>query len=746
MSRQQCRLIGFLAVLALPALAEEVATLESVTVTAQKFEQGLQDVPLAITAIDRQELQRNRITTVGEVLGSVPSITIAPYVNSTNTLFLYMRGIGFSDPGQISTDGAVGLYQDGFYISRPQGINFDLSDIQRVEVLRGPQGTLYGRNTMGGAVNMISRAPSGEADVRQELELGNRQYYRSLSVIDLPAWNSLSAKISLLARSIEGSVGDPGQPNGFGADSQKGAKLQLRWTPNAAFSADYFVDYARIESTANYGSNTAFNGVTIVPGIPYVASIERPDAAYRSIDIPLSDTRSSMQGLTMTWLPNSDLTLRSLTGYRWLDADTYQNYNEIYGLQDFASRNIIPDHQFSQELQAVGQIPSLALNFVAGIYHFNENTSNHLDGGAAGLGIYSMIDEHEESQSNAVYGQTTWAPNSRVEVTIGGRYTHDSKHGERTRINLLIQQAEFDALSELHYGRFTPSITTMLRLSQDASAYVRAATGYKSGAPNANAPIGGFSQAYGPESLVSYELGFKSLWFERRARVNVALFQTNYKDQQRAIQVAPTVEDFEAFNVGKETFWGAELEIAANPVSDLSLSLNYALLIGRIDELNAPAHTIFDPAVNPFSPYHVGQDISGLFDPSQGYAPRNSVNAAINYVMTHFARGDISTNLNYRWQGKREGSGSDVPGSEFAAAPAFGLLGAGATLHRNLVNGQRVTITLWGRNLLDSRAAAWVNGFGSIVPVSGTPAGYNGSVILGWQEPRRYGISATYEL
>jgi iron complex outermembrane recepter protein len=746
MTPKSIGLLGILAVLALPAFADEVTTIETVTVTAQKFEQVLQDVPIAITAIDRNGLQRNGITTVGEILGATPSITIAPYVNSTNTLFLNMRGIGFMDPGQIGTDGAVGLYQDGFYISRPQGINFDLSDIERLEVLRGPQGTLYGRNTMGGAVNMISRTPSGEADYRQELELGNLHGYRALSIVDLPAWDSLSVKVSVLARSVDGSVADPGQPNGFGADSQKGAKLQLRWAPAGAFSADYFVDYATIESTANYGVNTALNGATIVPGIPYVASTERPDTAYRSIPIPLSDTRSSMQGLTFTWLPNSDLTLRSLTGYRWLNADTYQNYNEIFGLQDFASHNVIPDHQFSQELQAVGQVPSLALNFVAGIYHCNENTWNHLHGGAAGLGVYSLIDENEDSKSNAVYGQTTWTANSGVEVTIGGRYTHDNKHGVRSRINLLSQQAEIGVLSELHYGRFTPAITALLRLSRDSSVYVRAATGYKSGAPNADAPIGGFSRVYGPESLVSYELGLKSLWFERRVRLNVALFQTNYKDQQRAIQVAPTVDDFYAFNVGRETFWGAELELVAKPVSDLTLSLNYALLIGRIDELNAPAHTIFDPAVNPFSPYHVGEDIGGLFDPAQGYGPRHSINAAIDYVVAHFVRGDISTNLNYRWEAKREGVGPEVPGSEFAVAPAFGLLGANLAFHRDLANGQRMTITLWGRNLLDSKVAAWVNGFGSIVPVSAAPAGYTGSIILGWQQPRRYGISATYEL
>jgi iron complex outermembrane receptor protein len=739
-------LIAGLILLALPVFADETTTLESITVTAQKFEQDLQEVPIAITVIGRNELRQAGITTAGEVFSATPSMTIAPYVNSTNTFFMYMRGVGFIDPGQIGTDGAVGVYQDGFYISRPQGINFDLSDIDRVEVLRGPQGTLYGRNTMGGAVNMISRAPSGEAGLRQELEVGNRHYYRALSVIDLPEWNSISAKISLLARSIDGPVADPGHAQGFGADSQKGGKLQLRWAPNAWFSADYFGDYATIESTANYGVNTALNGDTIVPGIPYVASTERPDSAYRSIDIPQSDTRSSTHGLTLKWQINPDLSVSSLTGYRWLNADTYQNYNEIFGLEDFSSHNVIPDHQFSQEIQAVGRIPSLALDFVAGIYHFDEGTENHLDGSADGFGDYSKIDETERSQSNALYGQATWAASSRVSVTLGGRYTHDDKHGVRTRTNLLTHPAEYNAVSVLHYGRFTPSLTTMLRISDDASVYARAATGYKSGAPNADAPIGGFSQVYGPESLVTYELGLKSLWLDRRLRLNVALFQTDYKNQQRAIQVAPTVEDFEAFNVGEETFRGAELELVANPLRDFSVSLNYAYLIGRINELNAPAHTIFDPAVNPFSPYHVGDDISGLFDPSQGFAPRHSVDGAINYALLHFASGDISTRLNYRWQAKREGAGPDVPGSEFATAPAFGSLGASVAFRQSMANGQRLTITLWGRNLLDGKEALWVNGYGSIVRVSAAPVGYTGSVILGWQDPRQYGVSLVYEL
>jgi hypothetical protein len=149
--------------------------------------------------------------------------------------------------------------------------------------------------------------------------------------------------------------------------------------------------------------------------------------------------------------------------------------------------------------------------------------------------------------------------------------------------------------------------------------------------------------------------------------------------------------------------------------------------------------------VNPYSPYHVGEDISGLFDPSQGYGPRNSVYGTVDYAVLHLPSGDVSTNLNYRWQGKRAGVGPDVPGNEYAVAPAFGLLGASIAFRPNMANGQRLKISLWGRNLLNNKSALWVNGYGSIVRVSPAPAGYTGSIIVGWQEPLEFGISATYE-
>ncbi len=725
--------------------AEEAATVQQVIVTAQKKVEPLQDVPISITALDRDELQRRGITTAGEALAATPSVTVAPYLNSTNTFFLYMRGVGVNDPGQIATDGSVGLYEDGFYISRPQGVGFDLSDIERVEVLRGPQGTLYGRNTMGGAVNLISRPPIGALGFRQELDAGNQGYFRSLSVLDTPTWKSASAKISLLTRSIDGAVADPGHDRGFGAESQEGGKLQLRWDPSDTARLDYFGDYLSIDSTPNYVVNTAFANNEIVPGVPYIAPYERPDASYRPLDLPLSNTRSSMHGLTLTWSGDPDLTLKSLTGYRTLNANSFQNYNEVYGLPGFNSHNLIKDHQFSQELQAIGRIAGWRAEFVAGIYHFEEGASNHLDGGAAGLGVFDTRDESEKSLSNAIYGQATWAATSSLELTIGGRYTRDSKRGVRTRSNSLSKESETNAVSEVRDSRFTPSFTATQRLTEDASTYFRAATGYKSGAPNANAPIGGFSQTYGPESLVSYEIGLKSLWLERRTRFNLALFETKYKDQQRAFQVAPTVFDYDAFNVGRETFRGMELDIASNPMRDLSVALNYAYLFGRIDQLKAPANTIFDPAVNPFSTYKVGDDVRGLFDPSQGYSPRHSVDVTADYVLARLAHGDVSSHVEYRWQAKREGVGPEVPGREFATAPAYGVLSGNLAWRRTLSDGKEVTVTLWGRNLLDTKVPVWVSGFGSVVPVSAAPAGYTGSVYEGWVEPRRYGLSLVYQ-
>src|SRR5579871_995568 len=200
---------GFLLTDARLALAQEQTQegIQEVVVTAERRTENLQTTPIAITALSAEDLNKAGVSDFAGVAKQSTSINFTPYPSSSNTLILYMRGQGVADANQITQDGSVGLYEDGFYIARPQAETFDLADVERVEVLRGPQGTLYGRNTTGGAVNIISKKPTGELDVKAQLDVGQRNYVRALGTLNLPkVAGGLSSKITLLYSNMAGNV------------------------------------------------------------------------------------------------------------------------------------------------------------------------------------------------------------------------------------------------------------------------------------------------------------------------------------------------------------------------------------------------------------------------------------------------------------------------------------------------------------------------------------------------------------
>ena len=230
---QVSQILASALVLATPAMAQEAARsggLEEVVVTAQRREERLQDAPLAISVLSSEKLELRGITDFSSVAEHTPSISFTPYPSSSNTLIMYLRGQGVADSMQITSDGSVGLYQDGFYISRPQLSTFDLADIDRVEVLRGPQGTLYGRNTTGGAVNLISKRPSGELGVKQALSAGSRDYFRTLTVLDLPEWHGLSSKLTFLYSRKDGLVENLDKSSrDYQEEQQRAGRVALAW-------------------------------------------------------------------------------------------------------------------------------------------------------------------------------------------------------------------------------------------------------------------------------------------------------------------------------------------------------------------------------------------------------------------------------------------------------------------------------------------------------------------------------------
>jgi iron complex outermembrane recepter protein len=737
--------------------------LEQVTVTAQKVSEDLQRIPISMSALTAESIEKKNITDMVGVAQNSPSISFAPNPGSSNTLILYMRGQGAAVPNAPSSEGGIGLYQDGFYIGRPSGITFDLADLDRVEVLRGPQGTLYGRNSTGGAVNLISRRPSGELGFRQTLDFGTRDKFRSLTTIDLPRWNTLSTKFTLLKSSIDGYVKNAGSGHDFGEQEQQGGRLQLRWDPAQALSVDYFMDYGEIADTPTYYQNASLEGLTI-QGYPYTHADRPRDRAYRPVDLDSSHTRNEAHGLTVAWDASEAITIKSLTGYRKMVSDGNSDLVEaitvapgvpLHGAGSALTRS----HQFSQELQLLGT-PSEALRYVGGLYYFDEHVSYDTLNDLPDYFLVSQQISSTDSSSIAAFGQVTWTPpvlEDNLELTLGARYTRDKRDSDRfIAMNGLILEdgAATGSTANLTFSRFNPMFTANYRWTDSISSYAKVATGYRAGGTYEGAPTGQFELgAFGPEDVTTYEIGLKSDWWDQSLRINAAIFDSHYDDLQIYIPIDPSDATRALFyNIGKANVRGLEVDVAWAVTEDIQLSLAYAYLDPTFKQVDVVPGSIYDNAANPLSPYRVGDNLKGLF--ALPYAPGDSLSAGVDYTFLRFASAELALHLDYRWESETYSGavgGPDVPGRQFDVRPSYGLFNGNLTLAVDLPRGDRAKISVWGKNIFDHQYRQHViaNGAAGVAvqsPTTGvvTSAGYHDQAAA-WAEPAAFGVQLQYE-
>ncbi len=795
-----------------PAAEEQIvaapAQLDTVVVTAQKREASLQKTPISLLAFDKKKLETLGIQGVADLASNVPALTVDPFPTNNAQLRLFIRGIGIID-AQVTQDPAVGVYIDGVYIARSAGLALDIADLSRVEVLRGPQGTLYGRNSTGGAVNLITRRPVfGVFSTAETLGYGSRNNLSAKASANIPLGDALAVKLSAIGNRRDGFVENTGVGREFGDHRDTGLRLDGRWRPRDWVTADYSYDHSRLGNVNQFfqaviPSNTTHGQADLFKAYAQsqtVYSSRRLDALASSAPFEESTTQVDGHAATLSFdLGAYDL--KYIGAYRRLDDFTYADLGGGKGSPDYridtqayagpsammANGGPTPlqiphvfQRQWSHELQFGGRLFDDSVEFIAGLYYFTESggedgrplhhilnavldpsaypglpaAATGLISAAAGLGNASLVSYRSylfqiDNRAEAAYTQATWSPiyfDRRLHLTAGFRRSQDRRTAIKdslglsyvevgpAAVELPASQGNDDFVAVRASRRFSdnsPSFNIQYDLTDDATVYVSSAKAYKSGGFNvrdpqvsgASGPASdgttygfGFIEGFQPERVHSYETGLKSEWFERRLRLNTALFTTRYRDEQINFLIPGTVSDTKTLNAGRARINGVELEATWLATSALILAGNYAFLDAKTQEVRD---------IN-------GDNVADRYPFVS--APRQSFNASADWTFLRRSWGRLRGYLNYSYLGSRAGSASLRDFREGARIPAYGVLSGQIGAASIKLGGKSLLdVTLWGKNLLDEEYV--------VVAIDNLPHA-DRAVLFG--EPRSVGVNLIY--
>jgi iron complex outermembrane receptor protein len=580
---------------AMAAAAE--TSVEELVVTARRTEENLQTTPVAITAFSEKTLERQGALTITDLQGAVPNMNLAQGRGSSNATNIYIRGVGQPDALQ-TFDPAVGVYVDDVYYSRIRGTQFDLLDLARVEVLRGPQGTLYGKNTIGGALKLVSRAPDQTLRSNMSVSGGEYNLLEGKLAVSGPVSDTLALGAAVMGSKHDGYVTDPLNGQKYNDKHTFAARGALAWTPNDRYRLDASVDYTKDKSAMTVGQATstlssAFGAVLVpLPATPAEYNFKTSTTP----GLPNS-TRFDHWGIsaTSTYKLTDTLTLKSISAYRKLTSDDYIDIDATTAkLGDVL---VSPDqNQRSQELQL--NYVDGPWNVVGGLYYLRENVQSHqeayADAFVAPFTFLRTVDDNLTTRSYAAYVNASYALSDALRISGGLRYTQEQKDYFRTTStfsNLAALNGRFAFKAKESWDDVSPMISIDYKASDDLFLYGRIAKGFKSGGFNGRANNPGEEQPYDPETVVSYEAGVKSQFFDRRLRANFTVFYNDYQDFQARIgravtsptQPIPSI-DFAVLNAGQLEIYGAELELAANPIAGLSLNAEVGYLHAEYGE------------------------------------------------------------------------------------------------------------------------------------------------------------------
>ena len=710
------------------AMAQEknqALALEEVFVTAQKRTESLQDVPISIVAMDQHDLEIRAIDALQDISLDIPNFSAKTFVSDSSTVRLFIRGIGQND-AQITQDPSVALYLDGVYIGTSVGAGFQGVDVDRIEVLRGPQGTLYGRNATGGAVNIITRRADVESiELRQDLTYGNLDRKQSKTVVNVPLTDSLATKLAYYYLEQDGFIQNKGPGEDFSNQDQQTGVFDLRWLAAEEVTADYRFEYASIKDSEPFNqivTDPADSAGILASLVTYVGgySPDRLEQVTSQREIEPANNDIAAHSVWVEWEINDLLALQSISAYRKLDGFAQTDFlpTAVYnGGPPVKGRFFTDFKQWSQELQLLGDTDQW--EYIAGLYYYRDEAYQANRGSQ--LGVSGLPDETDtENWSGAAYSQVTWNPawmEQRWRFTLGGRYSYDERQADRDN---QIAASAFTGTYSKDFSNFNPSLVVAYDLAENTNVYGKVQTGYKSGGTStrsASAIL--FSEGFDEEDIFSTELGVKGEFWDGRARYNSAIFYMNIDGLQTSVQtdpISPGGRDF--LPIDGNDIYGAEADLYLLVTEGLTWSFNYGYLDTRIGENSVTA----------------ANGLTEEMEDEMPYAPRNSLFTALDYSMP-MGPGTLGFNVNYGWQ---DDSQSSPNASGNYQTDSYGLMG-GAVRWSDISIGSlpgELRFLLWGRNLLDETYSLTGN-------TALQPFGADATVIFG--EPRTYGLTVTYQ-
>ncbi|QFU75861.1 TonB-dependent receptor [Halioglobus maricola] len=753
--------------LLLPSLAQAQGQLEEVIVTAQKREQSMQDVPVAVTAFSAQQLEKSGVKDMFDLQVNAPSLRVGASQTSTTTTFA-IRGV-FTSSQNFGLEPSVGLYVDGVYRARQGSMINNLVDIASIEVLRGPQGTLFGRNTPAGAITMTTAAPDFEGTGFLEGTAGDYDLYgvsgaKSFTAIE----DELAFRVTGFGMQRDGHISiAEGEDDVINDRDRWGARLQALYLPTDDITVRLIADYSEVDEKCCAAGSFKNNFVAqdMAPGSPPVFGtdttitaaggivVDQDDFYDREISVaraPVSQNEDAGLSMQIDW-ETDNFTLTSITAYR--EHDSYDDADIAFNNLDGAYRiNDAEQSQFTQELRIANEAERYS--YVAGLYYYEQELDNERDtivgdDLAAMLGLPpnafvggdgSHDTNTQEHTSYAAFGQVDFNLSDNLVLTTGLRWTYEDKDLENIYTDDAPPSLDFsqDNWGFYFFPPLTPTpdvsesfdddrITGAIKLSwffnDDTMFYASYGTGYKSGGVNADRIDPAFAVAFDAEESESYEIGMKADFPEQAMRLNLAVHRTDTDDLQTSSFQGG---GFFLSNAGVAETYGLEADLYWAPTDNTTLTLGYAYNNGEYSDFeNGPCWT--------GTPFHTGepdpgQNEDGSCDRSGGDLSGNAENIVVVTANQDFILSDTMTGFlygEYSWVDDRM---TDVNNDPVKYDGDYYLL--------NMRAGVRYEpwdtyVTLWGRNLTDEDYTG---------TIADTPA-QTGRFIAYYEEPRTWGLT-----